>query len=222
MSGIPISIGMQCTTASYFKEKGIRTLSFPFDWILSNPAFVFEMLNFLLKENMDVTELVTKHFYVLDKKVFVDLDNAEHYVTINDETKPNKLNSKYDAVFPHDYASDQNEVKEKYIRRFQRLKDLILDKTIQLDFYYVSQSSSTGGNYTIDGREVVTNVFENLKKIYDLISEYHGGNFKLIIFDTLNSKSKSVISECKNVQIYSIAPKDRFFLILPEILSIQI
>jgi hypothetical protein len=219
MVGIPISIGMQCTTASYFKEKGIRTKSFPFDWILSNPLFVLEMLKLLLKENMEIKKIVDEYFYVLDKKVFVDLNNVEHYTIVNDKKQKNKLNSKYDVIFPHDYMSKREEVIEKYVRRFQRLKELIMDKNSELDFYYISQSSMTGGNYTINGREVVTDVYENLKKIYNLIFECHGSKFRIIIFDALKVESCEILKECENIKIVPIKSEDKFFKMMPEILS---
>ena len=41
---ISISIGFQCTTAEILKKKNQRTSSFPFDWILSNPKGIFNLL----------------------------------------------------------------------------------------------------------------------------------------------------------------------------------
>ena len=63
-----ISIGIQCTNALFKQEIQKRTETLPFDWILSTPSFVFEMLNLLLEQNMDVEELVKKHFFYCEKK----------------------------------------------------------------------------------------------------------------------------------------------------------
>ena len=56
------------------------------------------MLDLLLKKNIDPNILVAKYFYSVDKKVYIDVENAEHYITITDEAEPNKLNSKYGYV----------------------------------------------------------------------------------------------------------------------------
>jgi hypothetical protein len=40
----------------------------PFDWMVSTPAFVFEMLRLLLDEKVDTRTLVTDHFFRYDKK----------------------------------------------------------------------------------------------------------------------------------------------------------
>ena len=43
-----ISLGFQCTTAEILKKINKRTYSFPFDWILSNPKGVFNLLTKLM------------------------------------------------------------------------------------------------------------------------------------------------------------------------------
>lgn len=220
---IPISLGMQCTTSAYLKDKNIRKHSFPFDWMLAPPKFVFEMLYLLLKENMDPFKLVTEYFYVLDKKVDIDLNNVEHYFSVDNPAMPNKLNSRYDAVFPHDYSHDQEEVKKKYARRFQRLKDLILNRDVSLKFFYTSQSSPEHGNFTIDRREVVNDVFTNLRKMYDLIVEFHGSKFDMHIFDSLRKEDPNMFfSNIPNVHMHYLDQKNKFFEMLPQMLSINI
>lgn len=223
MTSIPISIGMQCTSAAFLKDKNIRRHSFPFDWMLAPPSFIYEMLRLLLKENINPQKLVAEYFYVLDKKVDIDLSNIEHYFTVSNPNMPNKLNSRYDVVFPHDYSYDQTVVKEKYTRRFQRLKDLILDKNTKLDFYYVSQSSPTKGNFTIDGRNVVVNVFQNIRLINDLIMEFHGNNFNIHVFDTLHQeKPENYFTPETKIHLYSLGQRDKFFELIPQMMSINV
>lgn len=49
-------------------------------------------------------------------------------------------NSKYNVIFPHDNYN--TETINKYIRRFERLKDIIINAKEELCFLYISQSSS--------------------------------------------------------------------------------
>jgi len=37
----------------------------PFDWMLSNPKFVFVILKLLLECEIDVEEIVNNHFFLL-------------------------------------------------------------------------------------------------------------------------------------------------------------
>jgi hypothetical protein len=222
-NSICVSIGMQCATASYLKEKGMRNCSFPFDWILAPPSFIYEMLSLLLEENTYPIVLVSNYFYVLDKKVGIDLNNVEHYFSVSDPNMPNKLNSKYNVIFPHDYALDQNEVKRKYARRFQRLKDFILNKNISMKFFYTSPSSPTKGNFTIDGKEVVIDVFNNLLKIYNLISKYHGNNFNFHIYDTFCVEDPSLyFGDIQNIHIHKLEKKDKFFELIPQMKTFDV
>ena len=222
-NSVSISLGMQCTTAAYLKDTNRRSHSFPFDWMLAPPTFVFEMLRLLLRENMDPLELVVKYFYALDKKVTINLDDPEHYKTTDDVALPNKLNSRYDAIFPHDYSFDQDEVKRKYARRFQRLKDLILNKDIALDFFYVSQSSGKNGNFTIDCRNVVVDVFNSLRLINDLMIDYHGQSFRIIVFDTLRQEDPNVhFVSTPNVHVHYLEPKNKFFEMFPQMMTINV
>ena len=101
-------------------------------------------------------------------------------------------NSKYNVIFPHDNNSNENI--NKYIRRFERLKNLILNKTQKICFMYTSQSSLNIGNFTIDVNNVIDNVYIHLSKIYTLIANYRN-NFKMIVFDSIKEESKKDLNE---------------------------
>ena len=101
-------------------------------------------------------------------------------------------NSKYDVIFPHD--KNDKKTKMKYIRRLTRLKDLILNSNEKLVFIYSSQSSLKSGNFTIDERVVIKNVYSYLSKIYDLINMYNNNN-KMIVFDSILNEDKNKLNE---------------------------
>ena len=182
---IIIPIGIQCTSATFKNEIG-QSCSLPFDWMFATPKFVFEMLVLLLEKNMDIKELVENHFFYCEKRA--TLNTGEHYYTCEDGFA--LYNTKYNAIFPHDNISIENI--DKYIRRFERLKDIILNSTEDLYLIYISQSSSQIGNFTIDGINVVNDVYTYLSKIYKLIGIFRN-NYKMVLFDTIHAESPELL-----------------------------
>ena len=81
----------------------------------------------------------------------------------------------------------------KYIRRFERLKNLIFSDE-ELCFIYTSQSSLETGDFTINGINVINDVYFYLNKIYELISKFKT-NFKFIIFDAIKKDNKLLLNE---------------------------
>ena len=180
---IIIPIGLQCTNATFKKNINKISHTFPFDWMFATPKFVFEMLILLLKENMDIKQLVTEHFFLCEKRA--SYHKIEHYYTC--ENGFALYNCKYDAIFPHDENSIDSV--NKYIRRFERLKDLILTTEEKLYFIYTSQSSLENGNFTIDGNNIINNEYLYLSKIYELIGKFRK-NYKVIVFDSIKEDKK--------------------------------
>ncbi len=182
-----IPIGIQCTTTT-FKKYVENTHTLPFDWMFTTPSFVFEMLDLLLDKNINIEELVEDHFFYCEKRA--DLNGPEHYYTCDDGFA--LFNTKYNVIFPHDEFNIDNI--DKYIRRFERLKDIILNSTECLYFIYTSPSSLESGNFTIDGNIVINDVYVNLSKIYKLISKFRN-NYKIILFDTIQEEQISLLDE---------------------------
>ena len=80
------------------------------------------MLYLLLKENIDIQELVREHFFVNSFKCWYK--QTEHYV--QQPYGKAICNARYNVVFPHD-TYDTTTI-EKFVRRFKRLKEVILKK----------------------------------------------------------------------------------------------
>ena len=75
-------------------------------------------------------------------------------------------NSKYNVIFPHDEYNI--ETINKYIRRFERLKDIILNSKEDIYFIYTSPSSPDNGNFTINNNIIIEHVYFYLSEIYKL------------------------------------------------------
>jgi len=202
-----ISIGAQCTTAELFQKLKIKHETLPFDWMLSYPRFTYLMLHMLLVDKMDIHTLVHEHFFKLDKRT--KCVKREHYYETN--TDVINMNSKYDVIFPHDPPTDH----DKYIRRFQRLKDMILNCSINLTFVFVSFSSKQSGNYTVNGKDPSPDTYEYLDKIYQLIHKTRDGNkFKFVVYDAINA-GKQILS--KDIIYVPIASKPVFYELFGEL-----
>ena len=178
---IIIPIGIQCTTAMYKRQINITSHTYPFDWMFSSPLFVYEILQYLLLHNMNIRELVENHFFNCDRKAH--MHSQENYYTHDDGFA--LYNTKYNVIFPHDHYS--HETIDKYIRRFERLKYVILHTNEKIYFTYTSQSSLESGNFTINGHNIIHDVYGYLSKIHDLISIFRL-NFKIVLFDSIQNE----------------------------------
>lgn len=204
-----IPIGIQCTNAT-FKKNFENTYTLPFDWMLSTPLFVFEMLELLLEKNINIEDLVKNHFFYCEKRV--KLNGLEHYICDNNGFA--LFNTKYNVIFPH----DENNIDSinKYIRRFERLKDIILNSTECLYFIYTSQSSLESGNFTIDGKIVINDVYVYLSKIYKLISKFRN-NYKIILFDAIQEEQISLLDE--NITLIKLNKCNSWSELVPQMIE---
>jgi hypothetical protein len=224
---IIVSIGMQCTVKLIKREIYLDSASLPFDYILSSPKFVYNMLKMLLHDNIDIHELVTQHFFKCDSQASILIktndyndDNyrkffkLEHYITNTSGTA--LYNTKYDVIFPHDHGG--NEDIKKYVRRFEKLKYLILNNHVKLCFVYASQSSLTDGNYKIDGREIISNIYVYLSKIYKLISKYNN-NFEMIVFDCINNENVNNLNPA--IKLYKLSTLNSYTTVIKSIINLD-
>lgn len=194
-----ISIGFQCTSAEFLRKNKLHRSTYPFDWMLSTPKFVYEILEMILSENANIEKIVKEHFFLCDKKATID--GLEHFY--EDPNGTAFLNSKYNAIFPHEISKE--DAIEKYIRRCERLKNDILDTSSNICFIYTSQSSTTGGNYTINNYENILNdVYVYLNKICSLVEKYRS-NYAMVLFDAIQNEDTSILNKkirlCKLVSM---------------------
>lgn len=175
-------------------ERTIRSL---FDWMISTPAFIFEMLTLLLDKGAPTRTLVTEHFFRFDKKAQYIGTNESYIIFDKNEHAFDYIiyNQKYDVLFPDVRYTEATIA--KYIDAFDRMRNLIIasDHRDELKFVYTTQCAPFEGALTIDGRQIITDEPTYLLKISDLISK-HRKNHKIIIFDTLGHeiiKSTNII-----------------------------
>ena len=115
-----VSLGQACQLCIYLKEYKIRTDSFPFDWLrMYDLNIIFDFIkngNYLEFVNNIIFNKVPYIFYI---------------------NKPYKI-----LHFHDDFTSDIVNTKEKFVRRFNRLKTQIINgNTVFLRYYMFDRHS---------------------------------------------------------------------------------
>ena len=201
-----IPIGIQCSTAVFKNEIG-KTHTLPFDWMFATPSFVLTMLELLLEKNINIEDLVKNHFLYCEKRA--NLNGFEHYYTCDNGFA--LYNTKYNVIFPHD--ENNIDTINKYIRRFERLKDIILKSTERLYFIYTSQSSLECGNFTIDGNIVINDVYVYISKIHNLIGKFRN-NYKIVLFDAIQEEPIELLDE--NIKLLKLNKCNSWSELVPQ------
>ena len=116
-------------------------------------------------------------------------------------------------VSPHDSIS----YRDKYMRRIERFKQILLDKDNFLYFVYVSVSSPTIGNYTIDGVEPIQQLYEYIEQINNILKDIRT-TYKIIVFDT-NKPPVVIPSDILHLMYYDLEKKNCWADLLPELID---
>lgn len=217
-----ISFGCQCSTAKLYELQNIKGESMPFDWIISSPKVIYEILYVLLIEKMDIIYFVTRYFFTnLLKYKMININEkyiAEHFIADPDGTigvnECYFLNKQFNLLMPHDRYNIIDTV--KYIRRFTRLVDILLDPTEEITCIYTSESSPNKGNYTVDNNKVIKDVYHYMNLIYDLLlfnRQKH--NTHLIIFDSLLEEDEQTLNP--NISLIYVAQQQNWVYMISEI-----
>jgi hypothetical protein len=197
-----ISIGFQCTVPIVLNSIGKKQETLPFDWMLNTPEFVYKMLEMLLSEK-PITELVNDEFFLCNERVSMKRNSNGDLLLeqFSDNIHGKDLfNRKYGVVFPHDKFDSSNI--EKYERRFERLKSIILNKDFNLTFVYISPSSINEGNFIINDKSMILEVNYYLNQIVNLLSIYRK-DFRFIMLDSF---PKSEIELSDRIERIEISP----------------
>jgi hypothetical protein len=200
MEEINISLGFQCTTSEVLKKTNKRFHSYPFDWILSNPKGIYELIKKLLKSD-DIKDFVKNEFLKFDGYVF--LTKAEEFFI--SKTQTNMLyNSTYNLIFPHE-ENNLVTIIDKYTRRFGRLKDMLLDNSKFINLIFVNRMS-TNMAFKINDINILEGCEEYLNQLYNLLNDIRTNfsiniitpNISIIDVDKLDNNIKTILINPNN------------------------
>jgi len=127
-----ISFGSDCAIAYHLSRLGLRTQSYPFDWI-TTPHIVPCLV--------DRFEHFTEG-WIRKKQVIAPAIHDEWQD--QDETMIRMTNA-YGFTFLHDVGihTELDTVKEKYTRRIQRFQTVMMDETIQKHVFRMSKKNES-------------------------------------------------------------------------------
>ena len=221
---IYIPLGFQCTTAEILKKMNKRFSSFPFDWIISTPYSILKLLDILLKNECNINDFVLNEFFNFDTNLI--FMKQEEFQT---HSQGNILyNSKYNLIFPHIKYNDETVLKFK--RRFERLRNYILDNNVKIQFFFINriinndviEVNENNLKYSINNNNIYLNIKENFIKLKNLLLNYMNENrFKIIIINAVDKINDNIILD-KNIIYHEIIPLNNSHLTDEEILQIQI
>jgi hypothetical protein len=216
-----ISIGSCCASATLLKNRNLRHNSLPFDWILSHPEFVYNIINKLLEDDLNnvVNEfLELSNLTIHCKPTYGDKINYdggtqlfEKYVTTEENLGGSVgiYNSKWNVSFPHDFSKDSSVI-EKYYRRLERLKNILLDDNQMKCFLYISPSS-IDTNYCVNGVTIIKDSTKWIDKLSKFLTSKNI-NHNIIYLDSINDEK--IINE--NITYYNLTPKENWYPLITE------
>ena len=130
-----ISLGKDCSPAIALRTLNLNIQSYPFDWIGSNFDGLYECIQndfdqFHKLVHMKPTAKIVADYYNFEYPHDYPYTNTQHYEIgdIANFAKSCKVND--------DYQEHIYEVFEKYIRRIQRFRDTVNDKTRPIIFLH--------------------------------------------------------------------------------------
>ena len=182
-----ISLGHDCLISIIMNEKKIRNTSFPFDWLRT---YDLKILNYLKENNNDFLDNLTNN------------TNPYNFV----------INNKYKVLHFHDELDNKNfkKTNEKFIRRFDRLKDIIKNKhnIVFLRYYPLDYHSHYCNFFEHPNVKQKENKYINEENLKDIILNemkifnniFKNENIKFI--QIIPIKLNLDISETNNIQNY--------------------
>uniref|UniRef100_A0A6C0F8T6 Uncharacterized protein n=1 Tax=viral metagenome TaxID=1070528 RepID=A0A6C0F8T6_9ZZZZ len=193
---INISVGFQCTTAEILKKKNQRTSSFPFDWILSNPKGIFNLLTKLMTID-DIKNFVINEF--LYCKSYLKFIKPEEFITVNISNI--FYNEKYNFIFPHESVIN-DDIINKYVRRFTRLKDIIENDEQNIHIYFVNRLNNM--NFKIDNKNILCNIEDDLNNLYNFFYKYKKDK---LLFTIITTNNIDITKIDKNIKTHILNTK---------------
>jgi len=220
---IYIPIGFQCTTAEILKKANKRLCSFPFDWIISNPESIVKLLTILLEEKCNIADFVKEEFFKIDG--LLCFLKQEEFIL---HSQGNILfNSKYNLIFPH--FNYNNEIIEKFIKRFDRLKNYILFSNNKINFLFINRLINNNDDiinnnivkFSINNKNINLNIKDNFIQLNALLLKYiTSDRFNIIIINAVKKFNDYVFD--KNIIYNELIPINNSNLTDEEIIKIII
>jgi hypothetical protein len=119
-----IPLGQDCTISHRLRARGLRAAALPFDWNVTPLASAVALLETDFASFLEPDALI--YLPPVPRMLFTETDGE---LKISDEFITPVVCRRHRMLFPHDFSArgvaDFPEVREKYLRRIQRLRELL-------------------------------------------------------------------------------------------------
>lgn len=89
-----------------------------------------------------------------------------------------------------------------------------MDQNNTIKLIYISQSSLGRGNFTLNGNTVITDVYQNINKLNNLLLEYNK-NISIVLFDSIQNEDQNMLNS--NINLIKINQQQRWSQIVKNI-----
>ena len=180
-----VPIGSDCSVALYLRDKGFRTVAFPFDWGVISIQTVIELFGNNFKGFLEKENLI---FLPAASRKMVD-DSEEDNSLVDDIITPCYC-KRYHMLLPHDFSErgevELNQVQHKYSHRITRLIQLLNDTNNTFTFVANNAPTAATGwratQFQLASNKPFVNEWDDWKdKLSAVLTDiYPTLNFKLL------------------------------------------
>ena len=175
-----ISFGLSCPPALSLRELNIRKQAYPFDWIVSSPKIIYDILINGKDKYLDFSKQSNEYNDI--KEMFICCDN--NLLKLPSYWKSSHVNY-YNQHFSHYLDLTTNELKEKMNRYLDRFLKILTSKK-KIIFIYTAEQAIFHKNT----RDNLNIYYKYLCKISDyLTKEYPALDFKILNIQVNNTRS---------------------------------
>lgn len=169
-----VPIGSDCEVAHFLRKNKLRKYAFPFDWCVSTPDMILNVLKNKFVGFLD-------DIYIGKPiKRYLFTDNNENTLRVDNTIIYPLICKKYKILFPHDCSNiddaEINNIRDKYKRRIQRLLSIISNNEHKIYLVYKNNPINSWQNavYNDYGYEYTqNNSKQQLCGIQQLFSDYN-------------------------------------------------
>lgn len=172
------SLGSQCSTASWIKQKNMKKCSYPFDWIYSNPKMIIDCIN------DDFVKFLDRSLHI--PTTYKKKQKIIEYKNISGHKIYKRKNSK--GIFNHHYILEdkQYEYFVRCVNRFRELTKINDNKLFIISFMNEKQ-------------DITKNLQKQLNDLYTTLQKITNNFDLLVVWHTCGTELKSNVIEDKEL-----------------------
>lgn len=187
-----ISLGLQCSSARAIESAGVRTASFPYDWIFTNVPYLRRNFTTLIEKGAEAAWREHCFFPI----VRMEMPTWEHFKSLPPDGKEgwgSPTNVDAGVTFPHDHDDIlKPEWQDTMLRRFTRMYTALHTLEESILFVYTSPVNPNV-HFSIDGDILSDPMYQDFVEFSEIIQTVRPADtFSILIIDALKMEVPEV------------------------------